>query len=175
MRFFNYFCRCTEYPYRACLPDTWEEILAKEKLPGLEIREVAEGRGVFATQDFTKGQLVCNYGGILLDEDYVKNQLIDDDEKNKYLVEMTEKKCDDWVTLYLNHDETTSSMGKFINHSRIHANITYRVYVRKNLDLDVVFFAKCAISEGTELLWNYGNKFGGVNDCVQSCVKCKKK
>lgn len=86
---------------------------------------------------------------------------------------MREKHRGNWVKLYLNHDDSTHSMGKYINHSKLHPNLTYKIYATKDLKLDVIFFAKSKIVKGSELLWNYGNQFSGVNDCVQSCKKCQ--
>lgn len=160
---------------RAFLPETWEEYNEKQSWPGLQIRDVVEGRGVFAIQEFEKHQAICNYGGVLLNEDYVKKTLLPYEDKCNYLVEMREKKFNKWVTLYLNHDDSTYSMGKYINHSKLHPNLTYKIYVTKDRKLDLIFFAKSKIVKGSQLLWNYGNQFSGVEDCVQSCQKCKNK
>ena len=152
-----------------------EKIVAstKQSWPGLEIRNCAEGRGVFAIKEFKKNSPVCNYGGVFLQEEYVKDNLIEDDEKNSYLLELRENYYDVWATLYLNHDKSTHTFGKYINHSKLHPNLTYKIYITKDDKPDVIFFANAKIDRGSELLWNYGNNFSGVKDCVKSCQKCK--
>lgn len=170
----KYSCRFTEFPYRPFLPEKWEEFVHKQSWPGLQIRDVVEGKGVFSTQEFRKGDIICNYGGNFLEEDYVKKYLIPFEEKCTYLLEMHEKFRESWGKFYLNHNDYTKTIGKFINHSKIHDNLKYKIYVRKDGQLDVLFFAKSKIVPNTELLWNYGKTYSGVEDCVDSCKKCKK-
>lgn len=171
---FKYLFRCKDFPHLTFLPERWEEVILNQSWKGLEIRKVAEGKGVFTSVTFTKQQVVCNYGGKFVPEGYVKLYLLPDEEKCNYLLEMRQKYRGNWDTFYLNHDNSTNNFGKYINHSKIHPNLSFKIYITKDMKLDVLFFAKSTIAKGTELVWNYGNNFSGVKDCVESCVKCKK-
>ena len=135
---------------------------------GLEIRKVEEGNGVFACVDFKKNDVICNYGGKFLHEKYVKKYLLPFEEKCDYLLELDDN-C------YLNHDSSTSTFGKYINHSKLHPNLNAKIYSTKDSKLDVIFRAKKKIAKGSQLLWNYGKQFSGVKDCVKSCHLCQKK
>ena len=149
--------------------------MANQDWTGLEIRKVEEGKGVFARIDFKKNQVICNYGGKFLDEKYVKKYLLPFEEKCNYLLEFNEQIDGRFTKLYLNHDSSTETFGKYINHSKLHPNLDIKIYATKDQKLDVIFRAKKKIAKGTELLWNYGRDFSGVNDCVKSCSVCQRK
>lgn len=168
--------RCKDFPFRSLVPQKWEPMIASQEWKGLEIRSVAEGKGVFATVTFQKNDVICNYGGKFLTEEYAKTFLLPYEEKCNYLVEMRENFQGNWVNFYLNHDSCSTKFffGKYINHSKLHPNLTFKIYVTKDIKLDFLFFAKMRILKGTELVWNYGSNFSGVNSCVNSCKKCKK-
>lgn len=117
--------------------------------------------------------MVCNYGGMFLPEDYVEKHLYPDKELCNYLVELRVKNMNSLVTVYLNHDDSTHSFGKYINHSKIHPNLGYKIYATSDAKVDIIFFAKKPIYKGNEILYNYGDNFSGVKDCVQSCYQCK--
>ena len=142
---------------------------------GLEICSVPEGKGVFSTVEFKKNYAIYNYGGIFLSEEYAKAFLLPYEEKCNYLLELHERYKRKWVKFYLNHDASTETFGKYINHSKVHPNLTFKIFITKDSTLDVIFFANKKISKGTELLWNYDKQFSGVKDCVNSCVLCRKR
>ena len=46
------------------------------------------------------------------------------------------------LKFYLNHDASTETFGKYINHSKVHPNLTFKIFIMKDSTLDVIFFAK---------------------------------
>ena len=159
------------FPLYNPIPEHLKELCINQQWVKLEFRNgIKEGTGVFATGPFERNEVVCNYGGIFLNEDYVKENLFPDKEKCDYLIEIKTgyKSC-----FYLNHDRTTESKvyGKYLNHSAKHPNLFMRVYAL-NDKLEILFYAKHRIVRGTQLVWDYGKMFRGVNDCVESCAKC---
>ena len=109
---------------------------------GLEICRVPEEKGVFSTVEFKKNYAICNYGGIFLSEKYAKAFLLPSEEKCNYLLELHERYKWKWVQFYLNHDASTETFGKYINHSKVHSNLTFKIFITKDSTLDVIFFAK---------------------------------
>lgn len=167
--------RCKPYPYRPFIPEEWESRLANQDWKGLEIRAVKEGKGVFACDNFKKNEVVCNYGGKFLDEQYAKKYLLPFEEKCNYLLEFNEQIDGCRTKFYLNHDASTQSFGKYINHSKLHPNLDIKIYSTKDKKLDVIFRTTKKISKGTQLVWNYGKNFSGVKDCVDTCLICQKR
>ena len=142
---------------------------------GLEIRNVSEGKGCFSTKELKKDSKICNYGGYFLNEDHAREKLIPFEEKCDYLLEFCVTEKGQRIHFYLNHDESTETFGKFINHSKLHPNLTTRIYATKDNQLDVLFIAKKKIPKDSELLWDYGNQYTGVENCVKSCKLCHSK
>lgn len=166
--------RSKAYPFLKRIPDEWASKSDKQDWTGLEVLKCAEGKGVFATVDLKKNDVICNYGGHFLNEDYTKKYLLPYEEKCNYLLEMFQKYKGHFQKFYLNHDFSTETFGKYVNHSKLHPNLEFKIYVTEDEKLDVIFIAKKNIAKGSEVLWNYGKSFNGVNDCVKSCSLCKK-
>ena len=139
-----------------------------EVLSGLK-----EGSGVFAKVDIKPHVIVCNYGGKILSRDFVVKQLYPYPEKCAYLLEFDEVKFGKQFLMYANHDNTSKeTVGKYVNHSKRHANLIAKMLILPNGIPDVFFVTKCFVTKGTQLIWDYGNSYGGVADCVENCVKC---
>ena len=151
-------------------------VLSKTQLwPKVELRRVKEGLGVFSTEDIGKNEPVCNYGGDFLTAEYAETFLLKYENLCDYLLQLRPI-VPNGPSFYLNHfrESKTSKpiYGKYLNHSRVHPNLYLKQY-SLNSKLDVIFYAKNRILKGTELVWNYGKKYQGVDKCVNSCKKCR--
>lgn len=134
-----------------------------------------EGKGVFATEDMPKGTIVCNYGGKFHSHKYCEKNLLPFEQKCDYLIELRENMKGKWALVYLNHDSTTDSFGKFLNHSQKHPNLKTKIFaLGECAKLDILFITKRTIKKNEELVWDYGPKYTGVGKCVSSCRICKK-
>ena len=92
-----------------------------------------------------------------------------------YLFELCESYRGTYTYFYLNHDsvsekEIGNPLGKFINHSSIHANIGTKVYVIDEGKLGVLFYSLRKIKVREQLLWDYGKNFDGVSNRVKDCL-----
>ena len=166
------------FPQRKYIPEEYREKCAFQTWEGVKIVPgLAEGRGVFSTKTFSRGSFICNYGGLNLAESYIEKHMLPFDDECNYLVELSEKTCDGTsVKVFINIDpgkEKTS--GQLLNHSSVHPNVEPKIYLSESNKLDILFRAKRKIQEGEEIVWDYGRNFSGVNKCVSSCIKCKKK
>ena len=139
-----------------------------EVLSGLK-----EGSGVFATVDIKPNVIVCNYGGTILSQEVVAQQLFPYPEKCAYLLEFNEEKFGKRFIMYANHDNfSKQTVGRYVNHSKKHANLIAKTMIFPNGIPDVFFVTKHFVNKGTQLIWDYGNSYDGVADCVESCKKC---
>ena len=136
--------------------------------PGLEIvPDGMGGEGVFMTKFVRKGTVLCNYGGILLDaemaeEDYKK-------EETKFLFEF---EIGD-IHLFFNHyNSSTKTFGCMMNHSRIHPNVTSKLFQSPSGEPIVLHLATRDIMRTEELVHNYGTSYGNIPDCTESCIQC---
>ena len=78
------------------------------------------------------------------------------------------------VKFYKNHDVMTDNIiGKYINHSKIHPILKCRLFVMSKGVIDVLFITIRNIVAGKHLIWDYGNSYDGVQNCVQDCPKCQ--
>ena len=153
--------------HQKCLHQDWDGL---EKRSGLK-----EGSGVFAKKVFEKSEYLCNYGGRQVSKVEAEKNLLPDVEKCNYLVELREKSCNGIETFYIDFDPSKEkTYGQLLNHSKQHANAIPRTYAVCSNVLDVVFLAKRKINPGKQIRWDYGKNFRGVNECVDSCLKCKK-
>ena len=72
--------------------------------------------------------------------------------------------------------EDDGSLGRLINHSRLHPNIKPTIWVDSENKLRVLMKTTEAIAPGRELLFDYGSGYTEkVEDCVAGCHKCAKK
>ena len=68
---------------------------------------------------------------------------------------------------------TDNIIGKYINHSKIHPNLKCRLFVTSKGVIDVLFITIRNIVAGEQLIWDYGNSYDGVQNCVEDCPKCQ--
>ena len=97
------------------------------------------------------------------------------EEKCEFLVEMNENYKGQKKLFYINHDEKSSeTFGKYLNHSKNHPNVAMRIYVDGDR-LEIIFFTTKKVNIGEQLVWNYGPKYKGVEECVENCQvgKCR--
>jgi hypothetical protein len=144
-----------------CTNQDWDMLEIREGLP--------EGRGVFLKRgNVQRGIVLCNYGGHLLT--YKKGmEMYDNPDFGNYLLQFKfeEKK------FFLVHTVgSPDTFGKLINHSQIHPNVTPKVFKNKEGEPEVMFLALKQIAHGEELVYNYGDKFVGVQECITSCKQC---
>ena len=140
----------------------WPGLMMVPDLPG-------RGRGVIATHEFKKGDVVCDYKGALLSgkqgrllyhsqpENTMGYMMFFKHEGKSYCIDATKE--DD-------------SYGRLINHSRPHPNIvgvqgTFGGFVR------VLFFCNRDIKPGEELLYDYGKMRDSAGlEWLKSCPGC---
>ena len=120
-----------------------------------------------------KDTAVCNYGGHFVKQEFAEEYLLPYEEKCDYLLELEENFKGEWKKFYLNHDEKScETVGKYLNHSKKHPNLTMRVYADKD-KVEVIFFTLRKIYVNEQLVWNYGPQYNGVWDCVDTCRRCR--
>lgn len=134
-----------------------EEAVLSGKEQNLEVQEVeGKGRGVFAKQDFSRGQFVCEYAGELISYEAAK-------EREKFYEGKTEFGCYMYYFTFKNNkfciDATKESdrLGRLLNHSRTDANCATRLVSIKDkpyLILETIRDVKA----GQELLYDYGER-----------------
>ena len=120
-----------------------------------------KGRGVIASRNFVKGEFIVEYAGDLVDETTAK-QL-----EEIYSMDCT-KGC---YMYYFKHkgkkfcvDATKESgrYGRLLNHSRVAPNCTTKIFMLGDIPR-LILVAKCDISRGDELLFDYGDR---RKDCL---------
>lgn len=163
------------FPQRKLCPAFYKKKCSNQHWPGLSIKAAGknEGRGVFATQSFRKGTVICNYGGVDVTEEDAESMLLPFEDKCDYLVELVENYKGTTKRFFLNHTEESETYGKLLNHSKLHPNLNVKVVVTRENRLDILFLAKHKISVNDQLVWDYGDSYSGVRPCVESCRKCK--
>ena len=166
------------FPQRKYIPDQYKEKCDFQSWEGVKVVPgLAEERGVFSTKTFSRGSIICNYGGLNVTESYAEKHMLPYEEQCNYLVELREKTCDGAsVKVFVNFDPgKEKTFGQLLNHSSVHANVEPKIYLSESNKLDILFRAKRKIKEDEEIVWDYGSNFSGVNNCVSSCIKCLKK
>ena len=152
---------------KRCQVQNWEGIKVKTGLK--------EGKGVVAEKVIEKYTPVCNYGGHFIQQEYAEKYLLPFEEKCEFLVEMNENYKGQQKKFYINHDENSSeTFGKYLNHSKNHHNVAMRIYVDGDR-LEIIFCTTRKVNIGEQLVWNYGPKYKGVEECVEHCQvgKCR--
>ncbi|CAH1163268.1 unnamed protein product [Phaedon cochleariae] len=123
---------------------------------GLKVKHIHnKGRGVFATQDFHRGEFVVEYSGELISihEAYHREEKYEQDENTG---------CYMYYFKYNDHpyciDATaeTGRLGRLVNHSRNGNLVTKTIMVDGTPRL--VLIAKSHIRIGDELLYDYGDR-----------------
>ena len=141
--------------------------------PLVQVREgLPEGKGLFSKTDIPRYTFLCNYGGTLLSKQEGADYM-DRGGDFCYLYEFSFEKNGRSSTFFYNHTGQTISLGKFINHSRRHANALPRVFFRYDAKPEIMFISLRKIAAGEEIIFDYGRLYKGVNNCVSSCPKCK--
>jgi hypothetical protein len=145
--------------------------ISKQNWPGLVIKTgLKEGRGVYTDTEIKAGVIVCNYGGEARNSAQVAQ--LSQSARN-YLIEFSLVENCLRVAHFLYHDENTKfTFGKYLNHSKKHPVLRPVVSVFVNGKADVLFIAKHTIPANSELCWNYGRYFYGVQSCISACQKC---
>ena len=94
------------FPQRKYIPDQYKENCDFQSWKGVKvIRGLAEGRGVFSKKTFSRGSIICNYGGLNVTESYAEKHMLPYEEQCNYLVELREKTCDGAsVKVFVNFD-----------------------------------------------------------------------
>ena len=159
-------------PNNFFLPRFIELCCFSNYFPSVEIIQgLPEGKGVQAKTGIPKFSFVCNYGGKLLTKQEGKSYM-DRKQDYVYLYEFSYDQCGKHVKAYYNHDSQTCSVGKYINHSRIHTNVTPKVLFQSDGTPEIMFISTCKIEAGEQILFDYGPSYPDVKDCVSSCKKC---
>lgn len=124
---------------------------------GLEIRTLPEkGRAVFSTQNFYRGEFICEYAGELISYTEAKTRELEYSEdilKGCYMYYFKH----DGVKRCIDATKETGRLGRLINHSRIRNNIKPRV-VENGSEIYLCFFATRDLDVGEELLYDYGDR-----------------
>ena len=137
--------------------------------PHIQVRSgLPEGRVFFSTSSIYAGEIICDYGGRLLED---RHPIVYNHETSKFLFEIDWKFCKHY--LYFAPNDPNLSFGALMNHSLVHPNTHPRLYFIGGKPA-VLFLALTNIPAGIELLWNYGPEYENVRPCVASCPKCGK-
>ena len=133
----------------------WRAVKTVENLPN-------RGRGVVATKDIIKGEIVCDYKGIYMEDD----EEIDD--PMTYVFSFSYKGT--WIQVDARKEDR--SFGRLLNHSPNHSNVKARILELHNKP-HIVFVATRNISKGEEILLNYNMSKDSkpyLKNCP--CVRC---
>ena len=157
------------------IPRPIKETLNLQNWPWIEVvNDLPEGKGVIAKEIIRKNRVICNYGGDLISECNARLHLLSYPKMWDYLFEFPVIRNGEEITMYRNHDSKSSfTFGKYLNHSKKHPNLLCRVLVTSSGEPDILFVSRVTIKKGQQLLWDYGDNYQGVKDCVASCSKCK--
>ncbi|XP_077137696.1 N-lysine methyltransferase KMT5A-like [Ranitomeya variabilis] len=117
------------------------------------------GRKLMTTRGFKKGDIVCDYHGVLMDAKAAEElqQTIDENcymyfflFKEKWMcIDATEEPCQC-------HQNLPSTFGRIVNHSTKMNNLKPEVRCLDGKDLVILFVALKDLKPGTELLLDYG-------------------
>ena len=117
---------------------------------------------MFATEDLLFNTKVCKYNGTLLDK--TEADLLESD----YLMEVLGEGNEPFFLEY--SKETQETIGKFINNSKPHPNLKFKIFEKEKC---VWFVTNREVPKGEELTYYYGPWFK-VDDCTSSCRRCSK-
>lgn len=130
-------------------------LLQQDSVKGVEVKEISpeKGRGVFTTETFKKGRVVCFYGGELI-------------TKQEGLQRETHYALGGNYLFYFNLGSKShcidancdsGDVGRLINHSITDANLKPEAALIDN-KATVYFVCKEDIQCGSELLYDYGDR-----------------
>ncbi|KAL2100471.1 hypothetical protein ACEWY4_004865 [Coilia grayii] len=133
-----------------------DELILKGIENGMTVQHIeGKGRGVFATQNFQKGQYVVEYHGDLL-------QITDAKKRETMYAQDPSTGCYMYYFQYLSKtycvDATSESgrMGRLINHSR-NGNCHTKLHDINGIP-HLILVASRDIHKGEELLYDYGDR-----------------
>ena len=146
-----------------CKSQKWPDVYKQDHLK--------ENSGLFSATAIKKGSLVCNYGGELLTKSEGDKLAKDGTTRSMYLISFKNGLKD--TEMYYDNFHHLSNFGRFINHSKIHANLRAVVFYWKDDNRpELMMKAITDIQPDQQLLFNYGGEFYTTRDCVQSCAQC---
>lgn len=120
-----------------------------------------DGRGVFASGNIERGSFVCEYVGVVLDQDEM-NRREDAYEWRSWGSYMLAFMHDgSWHAIDATAERPEYGLARYINHSRTRPNIRL-VAVDVGGVPRVAMIAKANIEAGDELLFDYGDRGKGV-------------
>lgn len=138
-----------------------QKLTSSQKWKGLLVKEVeGKGKGVVATRRFQMGEVVCDYHGrvITAKEGQGIHQSTSEEETGYmffYTNNQGQKMCIDAHSARCQCHPDIETVGRFINHSRAHANLKPRLYAGEDSDV-ILFIATRDIDVNEELLFHYG-------------------
>ena len=129
--------------------------------PGLVVRDsvASMGRGVCTTKPFLKGEVVCDYNGMVLQgqaaRDYIKRADNDTSIDTSYMYTF---KCQDVACVIDCLDEIAygGMIGRYINHA-VTPNLISKPMMISGVPV-MVFVAASDILAGADLSFNYGDR-----------------
>ena len=133
--------------------------------------KLPEGRGLFSKVAIDKGDIICDYGGDLLDK-ATGDVIASDESRSTYIFAfrngMTDKE------MYYDNYNHTSNIGRYINHSSKHPNSKGVVYYDKEdgNKPHILLVATRDIDALEQITFNYGKEFKNRKECVASCNEC---
>lgn len=136
--------------------DNIKRLLTKDET-GLIVKESkGNGSGVFATQVFTKGQLVWEYSGEVITGKVAaaraKEYSVDPSGGNFLLFYKYKEK-----QMCIDATKDNGRMGRMVNHSRKGNNLSLKL-VEEDGHVFVCLYANCTIDNGKEILYDYGER-----------------
>ena len=140
----------------------YQEHCKRQDWPGIEVRECAEGKGLFAATEIPKGTLVCDYGGDKFPEEEWRNM----PGTPTYSCKYKDAKGKSWI---VDAAATKHVMGRYSNYSEWHWNMM--------LKSGLLLVTGKNIRKDEQLTWNYGGiKPTDIEtNCVEGCIGCANK
>ena len=127
--------------------------------------KLPEGRGLFSKVAIDKGDIICDYGGDLLDK-ATGDVIASDESRSTYIFAfrngMTDKE------MYYDNYNHTSNIGRYINHSSKHPNSKGVVYYDKEdgNKPHILLVATRDIDALEQITFNYGKEFKCSDRCT---------
>jgi hypothetical protein len=141
----------------------------------------ARDQGVVTQRSFSKDDVVVDYNGLKLSgpEDcaYIRRTDKDKDTDTSYLY-MFKHKGIDWIVDPGDMHKYGHLKGRYVNHSKPHPNVSTKIYLIDDQP-HLMLVVKHDIPDGTELLFDYGDRRPGIPDWLGSklcpCSLCEGK
>ncbi len=144
----------------------WPGLTVVYGIPGI-------GKAIFANRRFDKGIVICNYNGILMSREKGL-KLYQGQGENEMGYRLFFKHDSKSYCIDATRDDNT--LGRLINHSKLHPNIRGEAHVLCG-NLCVVFITICEIRTGDQLLYDYGavarKESSSVLQWMSGCPGCR--